>query len=216
MSWFNDIYGALTGNDMDNERALRNLREWPLDCRSYAYINYGALSAHEDDARRAVKTALAPFGIAVAPACPTPHEVTFNLNLTDAAAHTWPASFKLTVYTSSRISGTVVRATGGAAIPGATVAYTGPASGTATTGADGGYAFVAVNGGAYTLVAGAAGCLNSDPVTVTTPPERTGVDFALGNPAIDVTPAAVALSAVMLAISLAVLVLLRDRWFRSL
>ena len=39
MVWFNYIYGALTGNDMDNERCLRNLREWPLDCRSYTYVN---------------------------------------------------------------------------------------------------------------------------------------------------------------------------------
>jgi len=39
MVWFNYIYGALTGNDMDNERCLKNLREWPLDCRSYTYVN---------------------------------------------------------------------------------------------------------------------------------------------------------------------------------
>ena len=39
MVWFNYIYGALTGNEMDNARCLRNLREWPLDCRKYAYTN---------------------------------------------------------------------------------------------------------------------------------------------------------------------------------
>jgi hypothetical protein len=39
MVWFNYIYGALTGNEMDNERSLRNLREWPLDCHNYAYVN---------------------------------------------------------------------------------------------------------------------------------------------------------------------------------
>lgn len=39
MVWFNYIYGALTGNDIDNERCLRNLREWPLDCRRYSYVN---------------------------------------------------------------------------------------------------------------------------------------------------------------------------------
>jgi len=39
MVWFNYIYGALTGNDMDNERSLRNLREWPLDCHNYTYVN---------------------------------------------------------------------------------------------------------------------------------------------------------------------------------
>lgn len=39
MVWFNYIYGALTGNEMDNERSLENLRAWPLDCRSYIYRN---------------------------------------------------------------------------------------------------------------------------------------------------------------------------------
>jgi hypothetical protein len=39
MVWFNYIYGALTGNEMDNERSLKNLREWPLDCHNYSYIN---------------------------------------------------------------------------------------------------------------------------------------------------------------------------------
>jgi hypothetical protein len=39
MVWFNYIYGALTGNDMDNERSLKNLREWPLDCHSYTCVN---------------------------------------------------------------------------------------------------------------------------------------------------------------------------------
>jgi len=39
MVWFNFIYGALTGNDMDNERCLKNLQSWPLDCYRYAYVN---------------------------------------------------------------------------------------------------------------------------------------------------------------------------------
>jgi hypothetical protein len=39
MVWFNYIYGALTGNEMDNERSLKNLREWPLDCHNYSYFN---------------------------------------------------------------------------------------------------------------------------------------------------------------------------------
>ncbi len=39
MPWFNYIYGALTGNDNDNERAAEELRAWPLDCRSYTFTN---------------------------------------------------------------------------------------------------------------------------------------------------------------------------------
>lgn len=37
--WFNFIYGALTGYDCEALRAVRHLREWPLDCLNYVYRN---------------------------------------------------------------------------------------------------------------------------------------------------------------------------------
>ncbi len=37
--WFSFIYGALTGNECENERAVKHLREWPLDLHRYTYIN---------------------------------------------------------------------------------------------------------------------------------------------------------------------------------
>jgi hypothetical protein len=39
MVWFDYIYGALTGNEFDNKRALKNLQEWPLDCKNYDFKN---------------------------------------------------------------------------------------------------------------------------------------------------------------------------------
>lgn len=42
--WFNFIYGALTGNDCETDRAVDHLRGWPLDLRRYAYTN-----SHRDD-----------------------------------------------------------------------------------------------------------------------------------------------------------------------
>jgi len=42
--WFNFIYGALTGNDAETDRAVDHLREWPLDLRRYQYTN-----SHRDD-----------------------------------------------------------------------------------------------------------------------------------------------------------------------
>ncbi|MBX7258502.1 MAG: hypothetical protein K1Y02_19220 [Candidatus Hydrogenedentes bacterium] len=42
--WFNFIYGALTGNDCETERAVAHLREWPLDLRRHSYVN-----SHRDD-----------------------------------------------------------------------------------------------------------------------------------------------------------------------
>jgi len=37
--FFNFIYGALTGNDCEVDRAVQFLREWPLDTRNYTYKN---------------------------------------------------------------------------------------------------------------------------------------------------------------------------------
>ena len=37
--WFSFIYGALTGNDCENGRAVQHLREWPLDCVDYRHVN---------------------------------------------------------------------------------------------------------------------------------------------------------------------------------
>ena len=42
--WFNFIYGALTGNDCELDRAAGHLRDWPLDLRRHAYTN-----SHRDD-----------------------------------------------------------------------------------------------------------------------------------------------------------------------
>ncbi len=37
--FFNFIYGALTGNDCEAERAVQFLRDWPLDTRSHSFRN---------------------------------------------------------------------------------------------------------------------------------------------------------------------------------
>jgi hypothetical protein len=42
--WFNFIYGALTGNDCEVERAVDHLRGWSLDLRRHSYTN-----SHRDD-----------------------------------------------------------------------------------------------------------------------------------------------------------------------
>lgn len=38
-AWFNFIYGALTGNDCEADKAVAHLREWPLDMIEYSYRN---------------------------------------------------------------------------------------------------------------------------------------------------------------------------------
>lgn len=42
--WFNFIYGALTGNDAETDRAVDHLREWPLDLNRLTFTN-----SHRDD-----------------------------------------------------------------------------------------------------------------------------------------------------------------------
>lgn len=42
--WFNFIYGALTGNDCELDRAVDHLRGWPLDLHRYSFTN-----SHRDD-----------------------------------------------------------------------------------------------------------------------------------------------------------------------
>jgi hypothetical protein len=38
-TWFNFIYGALTGNDCQNEAAVQHLRDYPLECIDYRFTN---------------------------------------------------------------------------------------------------------------------------------------------------------------------------------
>ncbi|GMW01549.1 MAG: hypothetical protein AMXMBFR84_26860 [Candidatus Hydrogenedentota bacterium] len=42
--WFNFIYGAVTGNDCEADKAVDHLRGWPLDLRRHSYTN-----SHRDD-----------------------------------------------------------------------------------------------------------------------------------------------------------------------
>lgn len=42
--WFNFSYGALTGNDCDQEQSMKHLREWTLDCTEFNFQN-----SHRDD-----------------------------------------------------------------------------------------------------------------------------------------------------------------------
>ena len=44
VGWFNFTYSAITGNDGEIEEAVRDLREWPLDCVEHNFEN-----SHRDD-----------------------------------------------------------------------------------------------------------------------------------------------------------------------
>ena len=38
-SWFNYLYGALTGNECQNQAAVQHLRDYPLECINYKFTN---------------------------------------------------------------------------------------------------------------------------------------------------------------------------------
>ena len=44
LPWYNFTYGAITGNDCDQEESIKHLRAWTLDCIEYKYEN-----SHRDD-----------------------------------------------------------------------------------------------------------------------------------------------------------------------
>jgi alpha-tubulin suppressor-like RCC1 family protein/subtilisin family serine protease len=147
-----------------------------------------ATSSFGDLASRAAATGSTQYRVQIGSSVVTPKELNFVLNFQDASGNSWTSSFKRMLYTSSQITGTVVKATGGAPIAGAKVHYTGPVSGIATAAADGTYKIDTING-VYTLIAKATGVLDSDPRTVSTPPSAANINFSLGIPDISASVA---------------------------
>jgi hypothetical protein len=135
-------------------------------------IAHGALSFPAIGAATNVQ---GQFLIDIAAGVTTPHAFTLRLDIADAAGRQWQNNLNYTVYTTSQISGTVTL--DGAPLSGATIAFTGPQSGTRTTGADGHYILGAIDG-LYGIVASANGFISSSTRQVTLPPSVGGVDFA--------------------------------------
>jgi len=44
--WFNFIYGAMTGNDCEADKATQHLRDWPLDMIDYSFTNSHRTDLH--------------------------------------------------------------------------------------------------------------------------------------------------------------------------
>jgi hypothetical protein len=61
--WFNFIYGALTGNDCEADRAVAHLREWTLDLRRYSHTNSHRDDLHTPQGYRAYVNRRKPFSM---------------------------------------------------------------------------------------------------------------------------------------------------------
>lgn len=131
--------------------------------------------------------AATPFRIRLAPTVATPHRFILRLTTSDNAGHSWVSDSEFTVLTKSTVQGKVVLATGGTPVVGATITYTGPTSGSVTTGTGGTYT-LNLTDGTYVLGATATNYNPSTETTVTVPPNLTGIDFTLGRSRIVVSP----------------------------
>lgn len=101
------------------------------------------------------------------------------------------AQIPVSIYTSSKVSG-VVENVQGVPVAGATVQYSGAASGAAVTDGAGEYEAVLIDGD-YTLYASATGYAPSAEQTLSVPPGQGDVNFVVGVPEIDVAPEHVSL-----------------------
>ncbi|MBN1672278.1 MAG: S8 family serine peptidase [Kiritimatiellae bacterium] len=118
------------------------------------------------------------YVLALDPDIQTPYTIPFELAISDAAGNGWTGRFDIAVYTSSEVVGTVTL--DGAPLEGASVVYTGTVSGAATTAVDGTYWFTAADG-SYAVHAENGDFLPTDPVQLTVPPDRSGVNLAFTN-----------------------------------
>lgn len=59
--WFNFVYGALTGNECEADRAVAHLREWPLDLVQYSFQNSHRADLRPPPGYKVVKAAERAF-----------------------------------------------------------------------------------------------------------------------------------------------------------
>ena len=164
--------GAFDATDLQATLALKAAD--PLITLTQATANYGTIPPNGN-----TTNTLTPFALTIDPLKTTPSDVPLTLTVTDSASHTWTLDVTLHIYTISTLSGLVTKVTGGDPIEGATLEIKGPVNTTTTTLADGTYSIPLVNG-TYSVVAKATNLNPSEPQSVTLPPSKANVNFALG------------------------------------
>lgn len=137
---------------------------------SFGAIPAGAATAGSGD-----------FLLNIAPGTPTPREVSFKLLFQDSGGNAWTHSFRVSVYTSSTISGRIFL--DGALLAGVTVTYEGIAtgfkqviSGAMLTNSDGAYSFFPIIDGTWRVRVQKNGfaTLHEE---FDVPPSKTNLDF---------------------------------------
>jgi hypothetical protein len=125
------------------------------------------------------------YTVLINQSCPTPRTVTCTLTVT-SGLNVWKSTLTLNVLTSSSFSGVVRAFTGATPLANATINCSGPMNATITTDATGAFSGGLI-AGTYTVYASANGYLNSTPVTMTFPPDRTNAVFELKRPVLQMS-----------------------------
>ncbi len=94
----------------------------------------------------------------------------------------------------SEISGTVINLNTGTGLSGAVVSYTGPKEGSTISDLNGDFHIFELPAGDYQLQASASGYEPSPPVSVSVPPDQSGIILEVGCPEIEVNPTSVAIT----------------------
>lgn len=129
-----------------------------------------------------------PFRVQSQSNLTTPYAEEFAITLSHGTPlQTSEYRVSLYLHTSARLEGQVTDAGTNDPLPGATIRVTGSSTFTTTSGNDGRYAIV-VTDGVYQVTAALAGYVTATPVQLSTPPGRSGLDFALGVPQFGLTP----------------------------
>jgi len=103
------------------------------------------------------------------------------LNISDSGP-SMTADLGIRCFGNNTISGRVIDASSGLGLAGAVVTASGAVQATDTTDANGDYSLAQLCPGTYTVAASALGCWQSDPETVSVPPDAAGLDFAFETP----------------------------------
>jgi hypothetical protein len=133
-----------------------------------------------------------PFLVQIA-AGTAPQSITLRFTHTDGTGSSWFSERAFTVANTQTLAGKVTLLTGGAAVSGATVSYSGAVSGTVTTAANGTYT-VNLPEGSYNVSAITIGYERSTPQAITLPPAASNVNFTLGRSVLAVSPTSLSFS----------------------
>lgn len=145
-------------------------------------VNLGTLAAGQ------TLVSSTPFRVQAQSNLTTPYAEEFAITLSHGTPlQTSEYRVSLYLHTSARLEGQVTDAGTQAPLPGATIRVTGSSTLTTTSGTDGRYSLV-VTDGVYQITAAMAGYVTATPVQLSTPPGRSGLDFALGVPQFGLTP----------------------------